>query len=111
MKQKHAHWECHYECSNCGEMVRQIQRECPFCHAIMDESPFKVENGQQISNFSEVINEVKSDDVIGCKPSPVGCPYLTSVENRNQGTSYPVCGCGYRHCDEYRGYCPIRDER
>lgn len=46
MKQKHAHWECFYQCSNCGEMVRVIQRECPFCHAIMNESHFDYKEKQ-----------------------------------------------------------------
>lgn len=36
-KRKHAHWNAHYECSNCGESVRTLQIECPFCHSIMDE--------------------------------------------------------------------------
>lgn len=34
---KHAHWEAYYVCSKCGESVRILKRECPFCQAIMDE--------------------------------------------------------------------------
>lgn len=34
---KHAHWEAYYVCSKCGETVRTLKRECPFCQAIMDE--------------------------------------------------------------------------
>lgn len=35
-ERKHAHWEAHYICSNCGEHVRTVVAECPFCHARMD---------------------------------------------------------------------------
>lgn len=34
--QEHGHWEAYYVCSVCGETVRKIGRECPFCHAVMD---------------------------------------------------------------------------
>lgn len=36
-KKNHAHWNTHYECSNCGESVRTLRIECPYCHAMMDE--------------------------------------------------------------------------
>ncbi len=33
---KHGHWDAYYVCSNCGEIVRVVVKECPFCHARMD---------------------------------------------------------------------------
>ena len=33
---KHGHWEALYVCSQCGGQVRIIEKECPFCHSIMD---------------------------------------------------------------------------
>jgi hypothetical protein len=39
-----------------------------------------------------------------------GCPYLTTEEDHWQTTSYPKCSCGCRHCNEYNGYCPIKDD-
>lgn len=37
------------------------------------------------------------------------CPYMTSIEDRNCGTNYPACTCGREYCEEFKGYCPIRD--
>ena len=49
---------------------------------------------------------------IGCKP-PIRekCPWQGSEEDHWRTTIYPVCKCGMKHCDEYEGYCPIRDDR
>lgn len=37
------------------------------------------------------------------------CPYLTSEEDYWQTTIYPKCTCNCSHCNEYSGYCPVRD--
>jgi len=35
------------------------------------------------------------------------CPYLSSKEDYWGTTSYPICTCGFKHCKEDVGYCPI----
>ena len=47
---------------------------------------------------------------IGSKPSSVNCPYLRSEEDHWRTTIYPVCKCAKMYCNEYKGYCPIRDD-
>lgn len=37
------------------------------------------------------------------------CPYLTTQEDYYKTTIYPACGCQYEYCDNFHGYCPIRD--
>lgn len=39
----------------------------------------------------------------------MSCPYLESIEDRNQGTNYPHCTCNYAYCYKYEYYCPVRD--
>lgn len=45
------------------------------------------------------------------------CPWLGSEEDHWKTTMltitfiYPVCKCRMKHCKEYNGYCPIRDDR
>lgn len=58
---KPAHWEAHYVCSRCGESVRTIKKECPFCHARMNgevdmlpteiEIPAGMTDPDEISDF------------------------------------------------------------
>lgn len=35
-EKRHGFWEAYYVCSCCGETVRKVVAECPFCHARMD---------------------------------------------------------------------------
>lgn len=50
------------------------------------------------------------DTYIGCKPRPPAkCPYQGTAEDRWKTTIYPKCTCSMKRCNEYNGYCPIRD--
>lgn len=47
---------------------------------------------------------------IGCKPQPPDkCRYLDSEEDHYKTTIYPICTCKMKYCNEYHGYCPVRD--
>ena len=46
-----------------------------------------------------------------CEQNTGHCPYMKSVEDRICGTNYPACTCGTSRCNEYNGYCPVRDGR
>lgn len=39
------------------------------------------------------------------------CKYLDSEEDHWRTTIYPVCKCKMKHCNEYNGYCPIKDDK
>jgi len=38
------------------------------------------------------------------------CKYQTTEEDHWRTTSYPKCTCEMKYCNEYKGYCPIRDD-
>lgn len=48
---------------------------------------------------------------IGSKPKQNKCKYQTSEEDHYRTTIYPKCNCNMKYCNEYNGYCPIRDDR
>lgn len=37
------------------------------------------------------------------------CTYLGCKEDYNKTTIYPVCNGNYCNCDDFKGYCPVRD--
>ena len=47
---------------------------------------------------------------IGIKPHREVCPYLNRVEDNLKTTFFPACTCWGQFCDDFEGYCPIRDK-
>lgn len=43
-------------------------------------------------------------------PREETCPYLSSEEDHWRTTSYPVCTCNMKQCEDYPYFCPIRDD-
>lgn len=50
---------------------------------------------------------METNKTIGSKNKK--CTYMDSEEDYHRTTIYPICTCKQKHCDEYDGYCPIRD--
>lgn len=50
---------------------------------------------------------------MGCTPMDfeTRCRYLDSEEDVHKTTIYPVCTGRRCNCDNFRGYCPVRDDR
>lgn len=47
---------------------------------------------------------------IGTKPKQTECPYINQVEDKLKTTIFPACTCWGQFCDDFEGYCPIRDK-
>ena len=62
--------------------------------------------GEGRSNGS---SEVKVDTYMGFRPRQSKCEYQDSREDHWRTTIYPICTCNFKHCSEFKGYCPVRD--
>jgi hypothetical protein len=48
--------------------------------------------------------------IMSNKPTQKKCPYLNQTDNKLRTTFFPDCTCWGQFCDNFEGYCPIRDK-